>query len=151
MSTLCGQILKQIFLFMYDGKMCHDVSYQSQLYQCPWSRPKKLSLELKILKFQGFFQKKCLKLHFFMLQETVSTENMSTEQIFLSSLGRSVVFSRLFIKYISWFKVHNYCSHYPLSLGTHHFSVSNVASKTWISTTDVEIVSEPGNLVPSRI
>ena len=43
---------------------------------------KKWYLELKNLKFQGFFQKKCLKLQFFMLQETVSAGNMSTERIF---------------------------------------------------------------------
>ena len=94
---------------------------------------KKWSLELKILKFQGFFQKKCLKLQIFMLQEIVPTGNMSIERTFKSSIGPLLVFSRLFMKYISLFKVQNYCSDYPFSLRTHHFYTSNVASKTWIS------------------
>ena len=73
------------------------------------------------------------KLQFFMLQETVRTGNMSIERTFKRSLGLLLVFSRLFMKYISLFKVQNYCSEYPFSLRTHHFSMSNVASKTWIS------------------
>ena len=50
-----------------------------------------------------------------------------------SSLCLTIVFSRLFRKFFLLFTVNNYCSYYPFSPWAHHFSVSNVAGKTWIS------------------